>query len=204
LSGGHGIIGIVRADEYRRAVKNLTDFLLAFDRLMLDLEPTFDHGRFPRWKPKPDRRSHADQLVGEVASLAGPAAEAFEASGIWMDYKPPGTGQTQPVNPALAWSTIFDPMPMFDPHLMAIVGQQALGWLEHKRDEQAARQRGFIGAVAWFFTLAPRVREAAGLSAQSAPGHVVTWITVIAQGLIVTVIGGALVYPVASALGWSL
>ena len=50
--------------------------------------------------------------------------------------------QTRPVNPALAWSTIFDEMPMLDPSLMAIVGRQVLGLLEHRGREQAARQRG--------------------------------------------------------------
>jgi hypothetical protein len=181
----------MRADEYQRAAKNLRDFLLAFDQLILDLEPTSGYGRFPRWEPKPDRRTHADRLASELARLAGPAAEAFDASGVYIDYKPPGTWQTRPVNPALIWSTIFDETPMFDPSLMAIVGRQALGLLEHKRDEQAARQRGLIGALAWFFTLAPRVREAAGLPARSAPGQVVTWIIVLVQGLIVTVVGGS-------------
>ena len=57
--------------------------------------------------------------------------------------------------------------------------------------------------MAWFFTLAPRVREAAGLRPRSTPGRVVTWITVIIQGQIVTVVGGALVLPVARALGFS-
>jgi hypothetical protein len=56
--------------------------------------------------------------------------------------------------------------------------------------------------LGWFFTLAPRVREATGLPARSTPGQVVTWITVIVQGLIVTVVGGVLIYPVARVLGW--
>ena len=193
----------MRANAYARAAKNLNDYLRAFDRLMLELEPTSGYGSFPRWQPKPGRQSHADKLASEVASLAGPAAEAFQASGMCIDYKPPGTWQTQPINPALAWSTIFDQTPMLDPHLMAVVGRQTLGWLEHRRDEQAARQRGLVGAVAWFFTLAPRVREAAGMPARSAPGQVIVWVTVIVQGLIITVVGGALVYPVARALGWS-
>jgi hypothetical protein len=192
----------MRADEYQRAAKNLRDFLLAFDQLRLDLEPTFGLGRFPRWEPKPDSRSQAERHAGEVARLAGPAAEAFEVSGHGIEYKPSGTMQTRLVNPALAWPTIFGEMPMFDPSLLATVGRQALSLLEHRRDEQAARQRGLIGALAWFFTLAPRVREAAGLPARSASGQAVAWITVIVQGLIVTVVGGALIYPLARVLGW--
>jgi hypothetical protein len=109
--------------------------------------------------------------------------------------------RTQPVNPALGWSTIIDEMAMFDPSLVANVGGQALSLLEHRRSEQAARQRGLIGALAWFFTLAPRVREAAWLPARSVPGKAVAWITVLVQGIIVTAVGGVLVYPLAKWLG---
>jgi hypothetical protein len=195
---------VTRADEYQRAAKHLGDFLVAFDQLMADLEPAPASGlsRFPRWEPKPGRRSDAERHAGEVQRLAGPAAEAFDLSGSWINYKPPGTWQTQPINPALAWSTMFDEMPMVDPSLVATVGRQALSLLEHRGSEQAARQRGLIGALAWFFTLAPRVREAAGLPARSARGQAVTWSVAIVQGLIVTTVGGVLIYPLARVLGW--
>jgi hypothetical protein len=192
----------VRADEYQRAAKNLRDFLAVFERLIQVVEPVPGYGSFTRYWPTPDRRSESERLANDVATLAGPAAEAFDAVGIGIDYKPPGTWQTKSINPALVWSTIFDEMPMLDPHLMGVVGLQALGLLEHKRREQEARQRGLIGALAWFFTLAPRVRQAAGLPARSVSGQAVTWFTVLIQGLIVTVVGGVLIYPVASLLGW--
>ena len=192
----------MRADAYQRAAKSLRDFLMAFEQLMPELEPAVGLGKYHRWRPKPNRQSEAERILNELTRLAGPAAVAFDLSGVSIDYKPPGTMQTRPVNPALAWSTIFDEMPVLDPSLMVIVGRQALGLLEHREREQAARQRGLIGALAWFLTLAPRVREAAGLPARSAQGHVVTWITVILQGLIVTVVGGVLIYPVAKLLGW--
>lgn len=191
----------MRADEYQRAAKNLRDFLLAFDQLMQDLEPVSNGIMGTRWRPKPDRESHANRLAGELTRLTGPAAEAFDACGVYMDYKPSGTWQTRPINPALVWSTILDD-PMLEPYQIATVGREALGLLEHRRAEQAARQRGLIGALAWFFTLAPRVREAAGLPGRSARGQAVTWIIVIVQGLIVTVVGGALIYPLARLLGW--
>jgi hypothetical protein len=193
---------MTRADEYQRAAKNLSDFLVAFDQLMKDLEPVSNGFMGTRWRPKPDHRSDAEKHAGEVARLVGPAAEAFDLSGSWIDHKPRGTMQTQPVNPALAWSTIFDEDPMFEPSLIAVVGRQALSLLEHTGREQAARQRGLIGALAWFFTLAPRVREAAGLPARSVQGQAVTWITVLVQGIIVTAVGGVLVYPLAKWLGW--
>jgi hypothetical protein len=191
----------VRAHEYQRAAKNLDDFLVAFHELVQDLEPVRDGFMGTRWRPKPDRLSDVNKHASELARLAGPAAEAFDISGIGMDYKPSGTFQTQSVNPAMIWSTILAE-PMYDPSTMAIVGREALGMLEHKRSEQAARQRGLIGALAWFFTVAPRVRGAAGLPARSVRGQAVTWITVIIQGLIVTTIGGVLIYPLAKVLGW--
>jgi hypothetical protein len=65
---------MTRADEYQRAAKNLSDFLVAFHQLIDDLEPTGALGRFPRWEPKPGRRSDAERHAGEVQKLAGPAA----------------------------------------------------------------------------------------------------------------------------------
>jgi hypothetical protein len=195
----------VRADEYRRAADNLGRFLVAFDQLIENCErwqPGLASG-FEQLCPRPDRRQEAARLMDEVSSLAGPAAQAFEISGMGMDYKPSGTWQRQRVNPALVWSTIFNEQPMLDPPLMRVIGRQALGELESKYAEQAARQKGLIGAVAWFLTLAPRVREAAGLPAHSASGFAVTWITAIVQGVIVAVVGGALVYPFVNALGWA-
>jgi len=193
----------MRADEYARAAKALDAFLVAFERLRQEVQPVSNFGMSAHWQTKPGRAAQAQAAATQVALLAAAAAEAFDVSGMGIDYKPPGTFQTQAVNPALIWSTMFDERPMVDPQLISVVGAQALGRLEHLREVQAARQRGFVGAIAWFFTLAPRVRDAAGLPARSAPGVVVTWLTVIVQGLIVTVVGGLLVYPIAAALGWT-
>jgi hypothetical protein len=77
-----------------------------------------------------------------------------------------------------------------------------LGLLEHIRDEQAEREGGFVGALAWFLTLGPRVRQAAGLPPRSAPGVVVTSVVVLIQGVLIAAFGGALVYPLADWLGW--
>lgn len=191
----------MRADQYRRAADDLSAFLQAFDRLVGELQPV-GYGHFLSWQPKPGHEAQASRLTAEVASLAGAAAEAFVVSGQHIEYKPPGTMQTQPVNPALVWSTMFDTLPMLDPPLMAVVGGQALGYLNHRHREQAARQKGLIGAPAWFFTLAPRVREAAGLPRHSGRGRFVAGLTVLLQTLFVTVVGGVLVLPLASWLGW--
>ncbi|MCW2857882.1 MAG: hypothetical protein JWR52_3497 [Marmoricola sp.] len=92
---------------------------------------------------------------------------------------------------------------MLDPALLNQVALQALGLLEHKRDVQAGRERGFIGAVAWFFTVAPRVRQAAGLSPKTASGVAVASVVVVLQGIFITALGGALVVPLLHWFGWS-
>jgi hypothetical protein len=194
----------MRADQYARAVTNLRDFLEAFNEMLAELEPVASGGlsSFPAWRARHGREAQADALRAKVAALAGPAALAFDAAGVWIDYKPPGTWQQQPINPALVCSTMFGNTPMLDPSLVNQVGLQALGLLEQERDEQAEREKGFVGVIAWFVTLGPRIRAAAGLPPRSAPGVAVTSIVVLVQGILVAVVGGALVFPVASWLGW--
>lgn len=194
----------MRADEYARAARNLGDFLEAFNAMVTELAPVTSgfNSSFPRWQPRSGREARADELRAKTAVLTGPAAHAFGAAGVWVDYKPPGTWERQRINPAVVWSTIFDDTPMLDPSLMNQVGLQALGLLEHERDEQAEREKGLIGAIAWFLTLGPRIREAAGLPPHSAPGFVVTSLVVLVQGTLVAALGAALAYPLADWLGW--
>lgn len=57
-----------------------------------------------------------------------------------VDWKPRGTFQTQPVNPAQAWSTILDWDPMFGVDVILACCNQALGILEMRADyEQEER-----------------------------------------------------------------
>lgn len=177
----------------------------AFDDLFAHLEPApspFVSSSFPRWAPKAGHEAQADRLAAKLTRLAGPAAEALALSGSYLDYKPPGTWETERVNPILVWSTMLTDKAMLDPHLMSVVCGQGLGLIENWRDEQAAREKGFIGAIAWFVTLAPRVRQAAGLPRRSARGAVVTTIVAAVQGLLVAALGGALAIPIANAFGW--
>lgn len=194
----------MRADDYARAAGNLRSFLDAFDELVGELQPVAASplSSFPSWRPKNGRETRVGALRAKVAGLTGGAAMAFNAAGAWLDYKPPGTSRRQPINPAVVWATIFDDEPMLDPGLVIQIGLQALGLLEHMRDEQAARQRGVVGAIAWFLTLGPRVRQAAGLPPRSAPGVVVTSVVVLIQGVLIAAFGGALVYPLADWFGW--
>lgn len=195
----------MRAEQYARAARNLHDFLEAFNEMVAELTPVQSgfQSSFSGWRARPGRETQADALRAKTAGLSGPAALAFDAAGVWVDYKPPGTWHRQTINPALVWSTMFDDTPMLDPALVNQVGLQALGLLEHNRDEQAARETGFIGALAWFLTLGPRVRDAAGLPKRSAPGFIVTSLVVLVQGVLVGAVGGALAIPLAKWAGWS-
>ncbi|MDZ5662350.1 hypothetical protein SFC79_11295 [Nocardioides sp. S-58] len=193
----------MRAAEYDRPIKNLDAFLTSLSNLIALMEPS-DRWDGPRWRlMRGASEAEADRLWREVASLAGPAADAFNLSGMGIDYKPPGTWQTKPVNPALVWSSCFGESPIGEPALILMVGAQALGQLRHERDEQADRERGFVGAIAWFFTLAPRIRGAAGLPPRTVRGVALSSVIVLLQTLLVTVVGGALVYPLVEWLGWS-
>jgi len=177
----------------------------AFDDLFAQLQPMhspFASSSFPRWTPKPGRDAQAGHLAAKVTRLAGPAAEALALSGSYFDYKPHGTWQTQTTNPIVVWSTMLTDKAMLDPHLMSVTCGQGLGLLENWRDEQAEREKGLVGAIAWFFTLAPRVREAAGLPRHTARGALVTGTVAALQGILIAALGGALAIPIAQAFGW--
>lgn len=177
----------------------------ALDDLLAQLQPVqlpFASSTFPQWTPKPGRDTQAGQLAARVTRLAGPAAAALALSGSHYDYKPPGTWQTQTINPIVVWSTMLTDKAMLDPHLMSVTCGQGLGLLENWRDEQAEREKGFVGAIAWFFTLAARVREAAGLPRHTARGALVTGTVATLQGILIAGLGGAIAIPLADAFGW--
>lgn len=195
----------MRAAEYDRAAQNLRAFMDAFDDLFAQLQPVhspFASSSFPQWTPKPGTDAKARELAARVTRLAGPAAEALALSGSYFDYKQPGTWQTQPTNPIVVWSTMLTDKAMLDPHLMSVTCGQGLGLLENWRDEQVERERGLVGAIAWFLTLAPRVREAAGLPRHSARGALVAGTVATLQGILIAALGGALAVPIAHAFGW--
>jgi len=192
----------VRATDYARAATNLRNFLDAFNAMLREFEPVNDgFDRYSTWVPRPGREAQATAGRATAAARSGPAARAFDTAGVSISYKPAGTMQQYPVNPALVWSSLFDD-PMLDPSVLQQVALQALGLLEDLAEVQAQREKGFIGAIAWFFTLAPRIRQAAGLEPHTPSGAVVQSVVVFFQGILIATIGGALVFPLVDALGW--
>jgi hypothetical protein len=48
-------------------------------------------GRSQQWHPREGREVEAVQLAAKVDFAAGPAALAFNDSGVFVSWKPPGT-----------------------------------------------------------------------------------------------------------------
>lgn len=91
-----------------------------------------------------------------------------------MNWKPRGTFQTQPVNPAVEWATILDWDPKFPVEAILSVCSQALGILdmqaqaaEEREGRPFNRLRSWLPRVvgAWFRHARPVVRWAGGIAA---------------------------------------
>lgn len=165
------------------------------------LQPVSDSFR-QKWRVRPGAEARFQQVMPRVAAASGRAARAFDASGQHVEYKPPGTWNTHRVNPALVWSTLLDDYPVVTPDLMFTVGGQAVGILESLHEEATARERGLPGLLARFVRFPVQVREAAGLPGRTFRGGLLSGLVALLQGLLVTILGGALVYPLAKWLGW--
>jgi hypothetical protein len=113
-------------------------------------------GGFPSWAPQPGREAEAATIAAEVDALSGRAAIALGYD-FFIEWKPRGTMQTQPVNPASAWRTIFNHDPMFPPEMILAVCNQAIGALdglaadaeenEHSFSGKLGRVTGFWGSI---------------------------------------------------------
>jgi len=192
---------LVRASHYRRRGDEIHAFLTAYTEFLACVERASDGFR-EVWRVRPAAETRASAVMPKVAHLAGRAAEAFQESGILIAYKPPGTHQTTTVNPALVWSTLLDTYPMVTPDVMFTVGEQAAGRFESLYDEAEEREHGLAEFLARFVRFPSRVREAAGLEPSTVRGGLVSGIVGVLQGLLVTALGGLLVYPLAIHFGW--
>lgn len=129
---------------FRKRRADLEAFLAALDRFLsvMEAQPKgFLDDSGATWAPRPGQEMEAARLKVDVDRLAGRAAYAFAAAGSFVDWKPRGTLQRQPVNPATAWATILDWDPMFDSGTIYACGAQALGLLEMKAEEAEEYER---------------------------------------------------------------
>lgn len=76
-----------------------------------------------------------------VDRLAPAAARAFIEAGVGVEWKPPGTWSTYPVNPAVEWATILSDFPKFGIDVLLATCHQALGSLESHAYEVPVRPR---------------------------------------------------------------
>jgi hypothetical protein len=119
------------AAKLKRRQADIEAFVGALNHLLSTLEP--DQRSYlggPAWVPQAGRELEAAQLRGEVDRVAGRAAAAFASIPVFVEWKPPGTWQTQPVDPAQAWATILSDSPMFGPDVIFACANQALGVLD--------------------------------------------------------------------------
>ena len=196
-----GTVLAVRASQYRQQADAVKAFIESFGRLAACVEPVAD-GWSERFAPRLGMEARVTELWGDVVLKAGKAAEPLQRSGGLIAYKPGGTMRTVELNPALVWSTIFDPMPMVTPNLVLTTAGQSLGVIEGRYEIAVERERGLAGLLGRFVGFPTRVREAAGLHRGTVGGGALMTVVATFQILLVTVVGGALVFPLVRYLGW--
>jgi hypothetical protein len=128
------------AETYRRHARDLRAFGDALNSLLEVLQRTegLDFMGYPGpWVPRPGQEVEAGRRRAAVDMLTGRAAYAVQAAGVFVQWKPSGTFQTVPLNPAAEWSTIINPDPRFDADTIFACVRQALGILDMKAEEAA-------------------------------------------------------------------
>jgi hypothetical protein len=93
------------------------------------------------YAPRPGMEVEGARLSFDVDRAAGRAAYAFDAAGSFVSWKPRGTMQTQPINPATAWATVVSDDPMFGLDVLMACCSQAIGILEMKVEAAEEEER---------------------------------------------------------------
>jgi hypothetical protein len=130
----------------------------------------------PRVTPKPGREQEWWGKKGAVDRAAPAAAAAFDAAGVCVEWKPPGTMNRYNINPASNWSTVLDGHPRFELWVLEAVCNQAAGSLEAGVNEP---KRQILPA--------------------GAASHAIVW----TLGIVGTVIAGLIVAGLAYRWGWA-
>ncbi len=139
-----------------------------------------------RYAPRRGMEAEATRLRFDVDRIAGRAAYAFSEAGSFVSWKPRGTMQTQPVNPATAWATVVSDDPMFGLDVLMACCSQALGILEMKAEAAEEEERH------------PTPRPPA-----SVHRHVPTWVARAAWWTVGSVGTALLVAYLTYRLGWN-
>lgn len=137
------------ARTYRRRYDDVQAFLAALAHLLDACESSGNDAfgvSYPTWTPKPGREAEAARRAAEVDRAAGRAALALGRE-FFIEWKPRGTFQTQPVSPASGWRTILEYDPNFTVDVIFAVCNQALGVLEARAIEAEEHEQSLAGKV---------------------------------------------------------
>jgi hypothetical protein len=180
---------VTRPATLRRRQQQIAEFAAGLVRLLDVVAP--DGGSFsgyPSWAPQQGYAQEAGRRAAEVDRFAGGAALALSSVGAIIEWKPRGTMQTRPINPASAWRTILDGDPMFPPDMILSVCNQAIGALDAVATEAEEREASLGRKLA---------RVLPGSRGRKGDGHGIL------VAIVVTVAGGLIVTYLAFRLGWT-
>jgi hypothetical protein len=187
----------MRSEDIEEHHQAIVEFGEQLQELLGNMEPVAADSlitRFPKWVPKAGRETRVAELSGKVSLLTGPAAGAVEAAGVFVDYKPSGTWQTVPMNPITAWPTILTDSPMIDVDLILHSCNVALGRLVVDSRRAHSVEHSLAGLAGRFVSFPRRVREAAGLPADSFRGRLAVGTGIVAQVFVAVLAGLLLAY----------
>lgn len=143
----------MKRDEADRRIKALGDFHAAVGAVLEETLTgvTVDGTPVSLGVPKPGRQAEWAAARANADLLAMPAARAFQAAGTVLNYKPAGTWDTQPVNPALAWHEILEQDSWYPASMLDQMTNRAIGRLQDLRDDppSEARRGVFIPFPSW-------------------------------------------------------
>jgi len=187
-------------EEHRQAImgfgQHLTELLESMKSVTADSFLT----SFPKWVPLPGSETRVAEMCAKLSGLTAPAAEAVEVAGVCVDYKPPGTWQTVPMNPISVWPTILTDSPMIEVNLIFHSCNVALGRLAVDSRHAHSVEHSLAGLVGRFVSFPRRVREAAGLPPGSIRGRLAFGAGVAAQ-IFVAVVAALLIAWLTKELG---
>lgn len=121
----------VKNAERDKRIKELHEFHAALSELVNFSDS--ENRRYsspPTIVPKPAFQSEWGAARAKVDRLSARAAHTLESVGVGVTFKPAGTMQTVPVNPAASWSTMLSERPMFSPADLESCIIKAIGALE--------------------------------------------------------------------------
>jgi hypothetical protein len=177
---------VANSKTLRRRQQEIAAFGEALTRLLDVCEPHERLAAFPTWAARPGQEPEASRRTAELDRVAGRAAQAF-GTDFFIEWKPRGTWQTQPVSPAMGWRTIFDYDPNFGVDVIFAVCHQAIGAIDARATEAEEHEQSLAGKVERVIGREP-----------SGSGHV----RGIAVGFVVALIAALVAAYLAFRFGW--